>query len=238
MPLPLAMFLFILALVFLFRNKHFKAKVTLSLALLWLFLISYPPLVNSLLYDYEASYPTLHTAPKDIQYIYVLGGGHSSDENLPISSEINEPSLVRLAEGIRLYQQLKPQAKLIVSGYAGLHDPHTHALMQEKLALALGIPQKDILLEPKPRDTEEEAIAAKARIGSKPFILVTSASHMKRAMGFFTQKGLQPIPAPTNHLAHVKYPDYTNFFSSRALKKSSVIWHEILGLLWQKIKGI
>ena len=84
----------------------------------------------------------------------------------------------------------------------------------------------------------QEAIAAKKLIGNKPFILVTSASHMKRALKFFKNEGLDPIPAPTNHLASIKNPNYTGFFSTGSLRKSNIVWHEMLGLLWQKIKGI
>ena len=73
---------------------------------------------------------------------------------------------------------------------------------------------------------------------NEPFILVTSASHMTRALNFFKQEGLHPIPAPTNHLANGKYLNYTDFFSATALKKSHIIWHEYLGLIWQKLKGI
>ena len=238
MPFTLGMLLFIIGLIFLYRNKLIKAKIALTLSVVWLFLISYSPLSNSILYEYEAAYPTLKTAPKDIKYIYVLGGGHNTDEAHPITSQVNEPSSVRLNEGIRLYHQLNEQATIIVSGYSGFHDPTPHALMQQKLALSLGVKQNKLHVHAKPRDTQEEAIAAKKYTGDTPFILVTSASHMKRALNFFKNEGLNPIPAPTNHLAYVKHPNYTNIFSISALRKANVVWHEILGLLWQRIKGI
>ncbi len=40
-----------------------------------------------------------------------------------------------------------------------------------------------------PKDTEEEAAAVKQAIGDAPFLLVTSASHLPRAMIFFSRKG-------------------------------------------------
>ncbi len=39
------------------------------------------------------------------------------------------------------------------------------------------------------KDTEEEAAAVKQAIGDAPFLLVTSASHLPRAMIFFSRKG-------------------------------------------------
>lgn len=238
MPFPLGILLLIFGLVFLYKNKIARAKFTLTLSVLWLFLISYSPLVNTILYEYETIYPTLQQAPKDVKFIYILGGGHHTDENHPITSQVNESSSVRLNEGIRLYQQLYQNATIILSGHSGFYDPTPHAVMQEKLAHALGVKKEHMILRPEPRDTQEESIAAKKLIGNKPFILVTSASHMKRALKFFKDEGLNPIPAPTNHLADIKYPNYTGFFSISALRKANIVWHEMVGLLWQKIKGI
>ncbi len=238
MPFPIGMLLIMLGLFLLYKNSFKKAKFVLSISFVWMFLISYSPLVNTLLYSYEKSYPMLKEVPKNIRYIHVLGGGHHTDTMQPITSQINEASVVRLNEGIRLYQELNGNATIVLSGYSGLFDPTPHAFMQEKLALALGVKKEHIILLPKPRDTQEEAIAIKKLIGNEAFILVTSASHMRRSMNFFKHEGLNPIPAPTNHLASVKYINYTDIFSVNALRKSKVLCYEIIGLLWQKIKGV
>lgn len=238
MPFPLGMILLILGLVLLFRGKLFKAKLALILSILWLFIISYSPFANALLYQYENKYPTLHTAPKNINHIYVLGNAHHTDASQPITSQVHETTSVRLNEAIRLYYQLEKKPTIIVSGYKGLFDPTSDAEMQKKLAIALGVKEERLHLEPLAKDTQEEAMAAKKYIGKAPFILVTSASHMPRAMQFFKHEGLTPIPAPTNHLAQIKYPHYTDFFDPNALRKTHLAWHEMLGLLWQKVKGI
>jgi len=238
MPLPIGVFFIVLALLLLYKNKTKPAKLMLSLSIIWLFLFSYAPIANKLLHSIESRNQTLYEAPKNIQYIYVLGGGHHTDATLPITSQVVETSVVRLNEGIRLYHQLDEKASIIVSGHSGLFDPTSHAVMQKKLALALGVKQEKILLRPEPRDTQEEAKAAKELVGDAAFILVTSASHMTRALNFFKKEGLNPIPAPTNHLASIQHPNYTDFFSSDALVKSRIAFHEYLGLFWQKIKGI
>lgn len=238
MPLPIGVLFIIFALVLLYSNKIKKAKLMLTLSIVWFFLFSYAPVANILLHSIESNNPTLHTAPKNIKYIYVLGGGHHTDESLPITSQVVETSVVRLNEGIRLYQQLYRNAKIIVSGYHGLYDATEHAVMQKKLAISLGVNEEDIILHLGTRDTQEEAIAGKKLLADEPFILVTSASHMTRALNFFTNEGLYPIPAPTNHLASIQHPNYTDFFSSEALTKSRIVFHEVLGLIWQKLKGI
>jgi len=238
MPFPLGMLLLIIGLILLYKNKRIKGGISLSLSCIWLFTISYSPFANALLYSYENIYPTLHTAPKNIQYIYVLGNGVHTNEKHPITSQVHEISSVRLNEGIRLYKQLDEKPILITSGYSGLYNPTPGAMMQQRLALALGVKKENLHVEASPKDTQEEARAAKKHIGNAPFILVTSASHMKRALKFFNNEGLNPIPAPTNHLASIKHPNYTNIFDPNALRKTHLAWHEMLGLLWQKIKGI
>ncbi len=69
------------------------------------------------------------------------------------------------------------------------------------MARALGVPRSDIIVLSRPKDTEEEALAVKRAIGDAPFLLVTSASHLPRAMIFFRHAGLDPLPAPANQLA-------------------------------------
>lgn len=238
MPLPIGIILIVLALLLLKRNNIKKAKFVLTLSITWFFLFSYSPFVDTLLHTLESNHPTLHKAPKDIKHIYVLGSGHTTDENLPITSQLSQTAVIRLNEGILLYHQLQGEAKIIVSGYHGLYDTTEHAKMQERLAVSLGVKKEDMILHLGTKDTQEEAEAGKKLLGEKPFILVTSASHMTRALNFFTHEGLHPIPAPTNHLASIQYLNYASIFSSHTFDKSRIIFHEILGLLWQKIKGI
>lgn len=238
MPLSIGVMFILLALILININKLRKAKFMLTLGIVWLFLFSYAPFANILLHTIESNHPTLHTAPKEIRYIYVLGGGHHTDESLPITSQVVDTSVVRLNEGIRLYQQLNKKAKIIVSGYHGLYDITEHAVMQQRLAISLGVDKEDIILHLGTRDTQEEAQAGKKLLGKEAFILVTSASHMTRALKFFKNEGLDPLPAPTNHLASIQHPNYTDFFSSDALEKSRIVFHEVLGLVWQKFKGI
>ena len=136
MPLSIGVLFIVVGLILININKIKRAKMMLTLGIVWLFLFSYAPFANLLLHTIESNHPTLHTAPKEIKYIYVLGGGHHTDESLPITSQVVEASVVRLNEGIRLYQQLHRDAKIIVSGYHGLYDITEHAIMQQKIGRA------------------------------------------------------------------------------------------------------
>ncbi len=238
MPLPLGILIITLGLWLLYQNKTKAGRRVVLFGLGWLFLLSYDPFANLLLYPIEHRYPALLQAPKDTRYIYVLGYGHNTDKKLSLTSQIDPEAVVRLTEGIRLYRALEGKAKLIVSGYSGISDPTPHAVMQQKLAIALGIPKSALILVPTATDTEDEAKAAEKITHSKPMILVSSAYHLPRAIGWFQKEGLHPYPAPTYHLSSLTHPHYFEIFSANALKKSTIAFHEYFGMLWQKIKGV
>ena len=238
MPLPIGILLMALALYFLYRDKRRRAIGTLLTAITWLTLLSYGPVANTLLHPLETIYPPLLQAPKNIKYIYVLGSGHNSDSTLPITSQIGDDGIIRLNEAIRLYYQLDERPKIIVSGFSGYYSTIPHALMQQKLALALGVKSDRIITIPDPVDTQEEAKAAKKLLKNNAFILVTSAYHMARAMQWFKQEGLDPAPAPTRHYTNTQEIPYYQIFSVTALNLSTIAIHESIGMVWQKIKSL
>ena len=237
MPLSIGVLLLGAAYWKLKKGKTATARNFGLASVLWITLFSYDPFANWLLYPLEHRYKALLHPPQEIAYIYVLGGGHHSDANLPITSQVIPESVVRTSEGVRLYNALHGKAKLIVSGYHDLFDPNAHATMAQHLALSLGVLKKDIILVPTATDTEDEAKAAKRIATSHPVALVTSAYHMPRALTWFQKEGVSCYPAPTYHLAAAQHPHYLWFFSANALKKSTIAIHEYLGILWQKIKG-
>ncbi len=233
MPLPIALILVCVSLFFLYKKVYFKSKVFLFLSLFWLFLFSYSPIANRLLSPLESSYKALKTIP-EVKYIVVLGSGHRTNEELSITSQLNTTAINRFLEGYRLYKNL-PNSKLVFSGYEG-KDITPHAIMQEKLALELKIDKENIITISKPKDTKEEALAIKELLKDEKFILVTSASHMKRTMFIFKNLNLNAIPAVTNHLVK----DNGEFLSRPSafnLYKSEVAFHEYIGILWEKIKA-
>lgn len=232
MPLPIGLILLFIGVFFLLFNSYKKGRFFVIISFVWLALFSNAYISNSLLYPLEQNHKALLTIPK-VNYVLVLGGGHKTNNNLSITSQVNTISVNRLAEGIRIYKKLE-NAKLIVSGYSGLNDKTPHAFMQKKLAISLGVKKEDILTMPNPKDTAQEALAVKEIVKNKKFILVTSASHMTRAMLLFKKQNLKVIAAPTGHLFDKKFLK----FNAKNLYKSKIAFHEYLGIVWGKIKGI
>ena len=229
LPVPIAIFLLFLAFLFLLFNSYKKAKLFLMFSLLWLLLISNQSFSNMLIKPLENAYPTLHETPADIEYILVLGNAHKTNSDYPITSELNVTAINRLVEGIRHYNNLG-NAKLILSGYA-FSDENSHAFMQKKLALSLGVKEEDIITLHTPRTTYEEAIETKKIVEDKKIILVTTASHMKRAALLFEKANVDFIASPTNH-KYVKSNYPSSYFSASNINKVELAFHEYLGIIY------
>lgn len=233
LPIPIGLFLLLISFLYLIFNSYKKAKIFLALTFLWFFLFSFQPFANALLSPLENTYKDLLKTPK-VEYILVLGSEHRSDDDLSITSQVKGIAINRLVEGIRHYKNLE-NAKLIVSGYGGF-DKNSHAYMQERLAISLGVNPSDIIRLDSPKDTKEEAVETKKILADKPFILVTSAFHMKRSALLFQKEGLNIIPSPTSHLAY-EATSLSSYFEAFNIRKCEMAIHEYLGLMYSWLRN-
>ena len=236
MPLPALLLIgfFGLLIICLTRFKRIGAIfVFLSLSLIAL--VSFQPFTSSLLMTLEREHRSFVPNNKPVDYVMVLGHGHVVDPMLPPTSELSRTALVRLIEGIRIHY-LYPNSTLILSGYNG-GSTISHALMLAKVAIALGVEQDDILLLETAKDTREEANQARQVVQNKNMALVTSASHMKRALAEFKRAGIDALPAPTNFMAQKEIHQPWIQYAPRAqyLEQFERFWHEFVGKNWQQL---
>lgn len=238
LPLPLLLLLMGVGLLLVWCSRFQKTgKLCLSVSWLALLLLSLQPVADRLLQPIEQTYPTWD-GTQQVGYVVVLGGGYTWNPRWAPSSNLLNNSLPRVTEGIRLWRE-NPGAKMIFTGAAAKTNPVSTAEAGARVAESLGVPRHDILVLDTPRDTEEEAAAVKTAIGSAPFLLVTSASHLPRAMIFFRQAGLEPLPAPANQLA-IESPlnPWEKIIPSPVwLMHSERVGYETLGRVWQWLKG-
>lgn len=235
MPLPLVLIIMALALILLWFTRWQKSGKTLfALSWLILLLISLQPVADRLLLPLEKQYAT-YQGNDPVDYIVVLGGGYTFNPNWAPSANLFANSLPRVTEGIRLYRA-HPNAKLVFTGGAAPHN-QSSAKTAAQVAESLGVPAEDIIALDQPKDTIEEAAAVANLVGDKPFLLVTSANHLPRAMNFFVAKGLNPIPAPANQLAiTTPLQSWERAIPAAVyLGHSERAWYETLGLMWQKL---
>lgn len=247
-PLPLSVgFLFLGIVLLLVTRKQTAGKIFTVVGFLLLVLFSYRGVSDALLNSLESKYPAvavhdsaLISVSEEFRYlkwIVVLGGGHTDDLRVPLTSQLSPPSLVRLTEGIRLFR-LFPGAKLVLSG-GSVYDTTSDALLMMQVAVALGVNSQDIAIETDSKDTDDQARLLQPMLRSDKFILVTSASHMPRSMDLFMKLGMHPIPAPTDFLVK-DTPGMTPnklFPTPEALGKSERVMYEYLGELWALLRG-
>ncbi|MDU6922911.1 envelope biogenesis factor ElyC [Franconibacter helveticus] len=238
LPLPFLLLVMALALALLWWSRWQKtAKGLLTASWFALFLLSLQPVTDRLLKPIESAYPTWRGQEK-VNYVVVLGGGYTWNPAWAPSSNLINNSLPRVTEGIRLWHA-NPGAKLVFTGAPAKTNPVSTAEAGARVAQSLGVPRSDIITLDTPRDTEEEAAAVAKAIGHQPFLLVTSASHLPRAMRFFQHQGLKPIPAPANQMA-IESPlnPWERVIPSPLwLMHSDRVGYETLGRIWQWLKG-
>lgn len=233
-PLGLILTLTSIGLYFLYKSSYTKAKLFLSFSLLLLLLLSYPPFGNFLIQQLESQYSKYDYKDDDVDYIHVLGNGHYENNKWPLSSQISNTSLKRTIEGITIYKKLNnTNIKLIFTGYSGFNNAIPNAEINASIARIADIGNQNIIINGEPKDTKEEVDFTKSIIGGNPFILVTSASHMPRAMKLFKDVRLNPIAAPTDFhgqdLQLLTAPNISSF------EKSRIAIHEYLGIVWSYI---
>lgn len=237
MPLPLASLLLIFGLFLLWLTKKQTAgKICVTIATILLLSFSIRPSSIFLNRPLEQKFPPFQSA-KTIDYIIVLGHGHVSDPTIPLNSQLSEAAMARVTEGMRI-KKMYPAAKMIFSGSV-LGDPISGAEMYARVAEQAGIPRSDMLLIENAKDTEEEVKADKVIIKDKTAALVTSASHMPRAMNLFIKEGVAVIPAPTQYVGRIpqsELPIYSYLPAGRYLMYSEMALHEWVGEVWNSIR--
>lgn len=236
MPLPVCFILIILCLFAILRQRKHLAWAFSSASILLFLAISTPFLPDYLLTQTERAFPQFDLSQK-INKIVILGCGHVEDPRLPITSQLYPCSTVRLDEAIRIYQQ--HNNSLIITSGAVARNKVSNAEMNKRFLLAMGIEEQHILSIEKSRDTEEEALNIKTHLLGEKFALVTSASHMQRAMKLFQDQGMEPIAAPTEHLVrHSKSRSWRYMLpNSMNISKFERWWYELLGRSWLRLKA-
>ncbi len=242
-PLSLSVELLILGLLLLLlTKKKMLGKILLVLGTMLIILASNTLLSHALLTPLERRYPALLEVPEmrvggPIGWVVVLGGGNTNDRTIPPANRISGSSLTRLVEGISLYRQAQG-SRLILSG-GPVYGSVSNAVAMADVAKSLGVPDKDIVIEDRSRETETEVDEIKPIVGNDRFILVTSASHMPRAMGLFEKAGMSPIPAPTDFSGDElgQFSPSMVYPNARALLQSERVVYEHLGRLWAWVRG-
>ena len=142
-PVPLSLLFALSGLFFLFFTRRRRTgKLLVAVGVLIFALLGFDQISSKIIVPLEQKYgaysPSISGNVSDpVKFVAVLGGGHTSDPSLPVTSQLSRASLLRLVEGIRVYRK-NPGSKIILSGGAEF-DAVPEAKTLADAAQALGM---------------------------------------------------------------------------------------------------
>lgn len=175
--------------------------------------------------------------------VAIVLGGFASYDTLSHALKLNE-SGDRIWQALHLYKTGKVK-KLLISGGTGsiLHRKVTEGDRVYDYLVDIDIPKDDLMMEAKSRNTRENAVESAKIIQAKQpdarCLLVTSAFHMKRAMGCFEKVHLDVTAYKTDFMTEQRVwdPDKLLVPTPEALRGWTRLIREIVGYYTYKVAG-
>ena len=231
------------------RQSRAGPRLLWSGAVLYLvFLLT--PLSEVLNAKLEHSYPPMLHADASVRNVVVLSAYGDGSTPLPVTSQLDREAILRTVEGIRLFREI-PGARLIFTGGVASPLDRPVADLMAEFARAMGVPDRDIVVEGSSTSTYQNLAEVKKIIGSEPFILVTSSGHLPRAMAVARKLEMTPLPAPAemwasagHYHAGMSWSEWglvvlEDFIAPTAKRLGYLqsAFHEYLGYFWYWILG-
>ena len=236
LPIPICFILVTISLYAIRKQHRQLGSVCLTGCLLILIITGSAIFSTRFNAPLEQRYPALLTPPPGVHRIVILGAGTLNIPG-PANNQLNSSSLARVVEGCRQARYLIRHHQTPLLILSGGEDGHVNiARAMQRTAVELGIPRAMTQLEDRARDTQEEADNLADTLRTEPFLLVSSATHLPRAMQIFKQAGLKPIADPTDYQGQ---KNRVTVFSitpqAQAIAHFNQAWHEYLGLIWNAL---
>ncbi len=189
----------LLALFPRFRKRGIALSLIFTLATIALGLL---PISTYLLVPLEERFPVFHDDGRPVDGIILLGGAVEASDSAARGMIVANESAERLLDTIQLAHRY-PQARLLISGGGGtvFGDGAAEAPIIAGFLKSLGMDPARIVVEDRSRTTHENAAFSRSLVEPKNgerWLLVTSAWHMPRAVGVFTQAGFPVTPYPVD----------------------------------------
>jgi uncharacterized SAM-binding protein YcdF (DUF218 family) len=228
------------ALIGLLLSRWLIGRCLLVLAVAALTACLVLPVDSWALQPLEDRFPAVTTPPDKVDGIIVLGGAIDDMTSLDRGTPILSSAADRLTSFVILAKRY-PQAKLVFTGGSGDLEQgvSTEAEFTRTLLEQLGLPADRVVFEDASRTTWENAVNADALVKPGPdehWILLTSASHMPRAVGVFRKIGWTVLPWPVGYRSR----DRISVFPQSLGKRLSLLdqaAHEWIGLVVYRLQG-
>lgn len=237
--LPPLSFLLLLALVIFYFHRRRKLAYALLIASFALLgLASTPYIAEASLHALEARSEALHESIPPADVIVIIGGGsYAHAPEYGGDSTVNEYSLQRVRYGARL-QRATGKPILVSGGRPDGSAASEASQMRNALEQDFQVPVR--WSENDSANTYENARNSYQILhpqGLDKIYLVTHAWHMPRAAQAFRQAGFTVIEAPTAYTTRERVDILAFVPRVESLRDSKIFIHELIGLLWYRIKS-
>lgn len=193
----------VLALLPFSPKRLQRVRLLAMSSLLLLVMISTPLIANPLIGSLESWYQPPPLTPSDrFDAIVVLGGGVDEKGSLRATTEPSFYSRNRTTCGVDLYQQGYAPTLVMTGGDTRVFGTGPQeAIEMKRWAVRLGVPEAATKVDTEARNTYENATGTKRLLGPASILLVSSASHLPRAVPLFIKQGFRVTPAPCDYFA-------------------------------------
>jgi len=202
-------------------------------SLLGLWILSSPAGSTFIAEPLEPILPSPLARASEANGILVLACVHYENSNLVLPDKYGECALRRVLYGVTLHR--KTGLPLVFSGGNMEGKQLSEAEANRRLAIAMGVSPRSILLSQEGQDTASETAAVAKTWPKRTLMLVTTAAHMPRSVYLLEKAGVHAIPAPVDRSVFPGNLDWLSIASyipdSKSLERSSAAIYEWLGLI-------
>lgn len=169
-----------------------------------LWAITVIPVGEMMIRNLEERFPKQTALPDTIGGIVVLGGSIDPLMSRARGQIAVDSSMERLLF-FAMLGDARPGVPLLFTGGSGhlFEQDSKEGHYFENLAKLLGLDNSRLIIESESRNTMENAVLSKALVTiepNRPWVLITSARHMPRAVGLFRKQGWPVIPYPVDYI--------------------------------------
>ncbi len=236
---PVPVTILALIAVFIFYRRRYTRRILLVVIAVF-YVLSMPMTANLLLARVEMPPTIAENLRPTYDTAIVLTGMMYLRLSGPARAEYSD-GVDRILAGIQLVRNGRADRLLISGGSGDLFDQSLReADFLQDLAIDFGVDPEKIIIERDSRNTYENARFSSRILDANNFAntsLVTSASHMRRALACFRRQGIHPDAYTVDFRADTK-PTLLYFLpSSEGLINTRIAVREIIGLIVYRING-
>jgi uncharacterized SAM-binding protein YcdF (DUF218 family) len=233
--------------LFPFSPKRLRwVRLLVTSSLLLLLIVSSPLIATPLIGSLESWYQPPQLTPSDrFDAIVILGGGLAEKGSLRPTVELSPLSRNQTTCGVDLFQQGYAPILVLTGGDARVFGTGPQeAVEMKRWAVRLGVPESATMIETEARNTYENATGTKRLLGPASILLVSSASHLPRAVPVFIKQGFRVTPAPCDYVSrNLPQEGWNNITlfdvlpSNTALQNTTETVTEVAGLVIYWLAG-